>query len=123
MTARTRRTPAKATEATAEESTPATATGPTEAAEVTAPDQEAAADAAEARPAEPKGDTDSDGKGEDSDDADESGTRYLNVTSGSVLYSKAGNLVGPGEWTPPVHLDALGQAARSNGHLLPPSAL
>ncbi len=53
----------------------------------------------------------------------ETGTEYLNVTAGPLVYDHAGHIVGGGEWTPPVHLDAIGQAARRNNYLLPRSAL
>lgn len=53
----------------------------------------------------------------------DSGTEYLNVTSGPVTYTRDGHQVGGGEWTPPVNLDAIGQAARHNRLILPRSAL
>lgn len=55
--------------------------------------------------------------------APESGTLYLNTTPGPLVYDKAGHMVGGGEWTPPVNLDAIGQAARRRNYLLPPSSL
>lgn len=53
----------------------------------------------------------------------ESGTRYLNITRSPLVYDRDGRQVGGGEWTPPVNLDAIGQAQRRLNHLLPPSAL
>lgn len=51
------------------------------------------------------------------------GTRYLNTTSGPVVYDKDGHQVDAGGWTPPINLDAVGKAARKAEHLLPESAL
>ncbi len=55
--------------------------------------------------------------------AEESGTRYLNVTGGPLVYDREGHQVAGGDWTPPVNLDAIGQRQRRLDHLRPPSAL
>lgn len=51
------------------------------------------------------------------------GTKYLNTTNGPLVYSKDGHQVDAHGWTPEVHLDDVGKAARKAGHLLPTSAL
>lgn len=82
-------------------------------------DGKAAAQAAagtESTPAEPAPEP-------ESAKAEESGTRYLNVTNGPLVYDRDGHQVGGGEWTPPVNLDAIGQRQRRLDHLLPPSAM
>lgn len=53
----------------------------------------------------------------------DSGTEYLNVTAGPITYDRDGRQVGGGDWVGPLNLDAIGQAARRAGHLLPRSAL
>jgi hypothetical protein len=78
----------------------------------------------DAKPAaDSKADSKSDKATSKSDASSSSGTSYLNVTTGPLVYSREGHTVGAGEWTPEVNLDAIGQAARRNSFLLPPSAL
>jgi hypothetical protein len=62
-------------------------------------------------------------KGKSEEAPAESGTAYLNTTTGPITYSKVGHQVGGGEWTAAVNLDAIGQKARSRGFLKPRSAL
>lgn len=57
------------------------------------------------------------------DEKPSSGTAYLNVSGGPLVYDRAGHTVAAGEWTPEINLDKLGKAARQNGYLLPRSEL
>lgn len=52
-----------------------------------------------------------------------SGTAYLNVSGGPLVYDREGHQVAAGEWTPEINLDKLGRAARQNGYLRPRSEL
>lgn len=52
-----------------------------------------------------------------------SGTRYLNVTNGFIVYDKIGHGVAGGDWVEISGLDAVGKRARSRGYILPQSAL
>lgn len=53
----------------------------------------------------------------------ESGTVYLNVSGGPLLYTAEGHHVDAHAWTPSVNLDRIGRAARDRGFLRPPSSL
>ncbi|MBC8092169.1 MAG: hypothetical protein H7Y15_09580 [Pseudonocardia sp.] len=78
---------------------------------------------AESAPKAVPSDADEQPKNAESSNAGSGGTEYLNVTNSLVIYDKEGHGIGGGEWTEPIHLDAIGKAARANGYLLPRSAL
>jgi hypothetical protein len=54
---------------------------------------------------------------------EDSGTDYLNVSGGPLVFDKDGHQVDADAWTGPINLDAVGRAARANDFLLPRSAL
>ncbi len=76
---------------------------------VTAPDADASAESTETS--------------EQTSKESSSGTEYLNTSGGPLVYDKDGHMIGGGEWTPAINLDAIGKGARGAGHLLPRSAL
>lgn len=53
----------------------------------------------------------------------DSGTAYLNVSGGPLVYTKDGHMVDADGWTPATSLDAVGKHLREKGYLKPKSAL
>lgn len=90
------------------------------------PRSRSGADAEQTAPDEPN--TTTAAKAEEGDkpgpvEAKDSGTEYLNVSGGPLVYTKDGHQVDAGGWTPAVTLDDVGRAARKRGYLATKSEL
>lgn len=101
-------------------------TNSTPAADVTAHDADAPASGARAekRKAKSKADDDADDDAEpDAGRPARKPTRYLNTTGSPVVYDTEGHSVDAASWIELSGLDVVGKHARSQGYLMPQSAL